>query len=182
VSARRVLPTDVLVTAVRSRVPAAAVGGISRTVRSPPGRRVKWAPKLSRQLGGPDSYSWVAKCHLLCCPMAWAAIAHGGNAWLARPAAIRMPVVPNRYHGSQNLRRAGAASPSGATLLSAHGIKVLAANLDIAGLTPAVVMPVGRDYHLTHRHAANTVCANRHLRNSHDRAACTIGESVHRNH
>ena len=34
------------------------------------------------------------------------------------------------------------ASPSGATLLSAHGIKVLAANLDIAGLAPAVVVGV----------------------------------------
>jgi hypothetical protein len=49
-------------------------------------------------------------------------------------------VVLNRYHSSQNLRRAGLASPPGVTMLSAHGMKVLAANLDIAGLAPAVVV------------------------------------------
>jgi hypothetical protein len=70
VSARSVLPTDVLVTAVLSRVLLPRWAGLAEPFDRRLGCRVQWAPKLSRQLGTPESYSWVAKCYLLCCPMA----------------------------------------------------------------------------------------------------------------
>ena len=62
--------TDVLVTPVPSRVLLPLWAGLAEPFDHRPAVRVKWAPKLSRQLRAADSYSRVAKCYLLCGPMA----------------------------------------------------------------------------------------------------------------
>ena len=141
-------PTDVLVTAVLSKVLLLPWAGLAEPLDHRAAVGVKWAPKLSRQLED----RWVVKCYLLCCPdglgrhhsrrkrlarCTCGDLDAGGANMLAKNLLARLP--SRRDHALRAQDESVSSEPGYSWTRTSSGC-----------------MPVGRDYHLVHRHPANT--------------------------